>query len=82
MLLQNILTEVNACCICEKYLPLGSNPLLQAHPAAKILIIGQAPGTIAHQTGISWNDQSGKRLRDWMGIDKNMFYNHLGFPNK
>ena len=76
MLLKNILAEVNTCSICEKYLPFGSQPLLQAYSDAKILIIGQAPGSIAHQSGIPWNDQSGKRLRNWMGIEKNLFYDN------
>jgi len=55
-------------------LPLGPKPILQVDPKAKILIIGQAPGIKAHMTGIPWNDDSGVRLREWLGISKETFY--------
>ena len=71
---KNLLTEVRACRICEAELPLGPNPVLRASSMARILIIGQAPGTRVHETGIPWNDPSGERLRDWMQIDREQFY--------
>ncbi len=59
--------------------PLGPKPVVQAHPLAKIIIIGQAPGTKVHQTGIPWNDPSGNRLRQWLNVDKSQFYNPENF---
>jgi uracil-DNA glycosylase len=67
-------SEIRACTLCAKHLPLGPRPVLQAHPAAKILIVGQAPGTAVHRTGIPFNDPSGDRLRAWLGVDKDVFY--------
>ena len=69
-----LLTDVRACRLCEAALPLGPNPVLRASATARILIIGQAPGTRVHETGIPWNDPSGERLRDWMQIDREQFY--------
>ena len=54
---------------------MGPNPVVQIDPRAKILIAGQAPGRVVHETGIPFNDASGNRLRQWMGIDKSVFYN-------
>ena len=73
--LNNLLKEVNDCRLCEEHLPLGPRPVVQASSQAKILIAGQAPGRKVHETGIPFNDPSGDRLRDWMGIDKTLFYN-------
>lgn len=72
--LKDVLTEVRACRVCENELPLGPNPVVRAAEQARILIIGQAPGTRVHATGIPWNDPSGDRLREWMGVDDNTFY--------
>ena len=72
--LENLLEEVRACRVCEMHLPLGPRPVIRIHPEAKILISGQAPGTKVHQTGIPWNDLSGKKLREWMGISPEEFY--------
>ncbi len=66
--------DIQACTLCEKELPLGPRPVFQAHAQARILIVGQAPGTKVHETGIPFNDPSGERLRDWMGIDSDVFY--------
>lgn len=68
-----ILREVRACTACAD-LPLGPNPILQLDPRARILIAGQAPGVRAHNAGIPFDDPSGDRLRDWMGVDREMFY--------
>jgi uracil-DNA glycosylase len=51
------------------------NPVVRAHPKSKIAIIGQAPGSIVHQTGVPWDDKSGQRLRDWLGVSETEFYN-------
>ena len=72
--LDSLLHEVRACRLCEAHLPLGPNPVLRASSTAQILIIGQAPGTRVHATGIPWNDPSGDRLREWMQIDREGFY--------
>lgn len=69
-----LIGEVKACTICSEYLPLGPRPVFQIHPNAKILIAGQAPGVRVHETGIAFNDPSGDRLRAWMDIDHDVFY--------
>ncbi|UZN52124.1 uracil-DNA glycosylase family protein [Cupriavidus cauae] len=77
--LDTLLSEVRACRACEPDLPLGARPVLQASPQSRILIVGQAPGTKVHQTGIPWNDASGKRLREWLGVDAETFYDPTRF---
>ncbi len=72
--LEQLVAEVRNCQLCEKYLPLGPRPVLQVHSSARILIAGQAPGSKVHQTGIPFDDPSGDRLREWMGIDRSAFY--------
>lgn len=69
----DLLTQIRACSKCRD-LPLGPAPLLQADPRAKILIAGQAPGHKAHTSGVPFDDPSGDRLRDWLGIDRETFY--------
>lgn len=72
--LQDLLREVRSCRLCEEFLPLGPNPVVRATDTARLLIVGQAPGTRVHATGIPWNDPSGDRLRDWLAIDRETFY--------
>ncbi len=72
--LKALLEEARACRLCEQHLPLGPRPVLRASPSSRLLIVGQAPGTKVHETGIPWNDPSGERLRDWMGISPDTFY--------
>jgi len=72
--LQVLLEEIRQCRTCEADLPLGPRPVLRAQPTARLLIIGQAPGTRVHETGIPWNDRSGDRLRDWLAVDRETFY--------
>lgn len=72
--LDALLSAVRACRACETHLPLGPRPVLQAGATARILIVGQAPGIKVHTTGIPWDDPSGDRLRAWMGVDKDVFY--------
>lgn len=69
-----LLADVRACRACEAHLPLGPRPVLQAGAAARILVVGQAPGARVHASGIPWDDRSGARLRAWMGIDAEHFY--------
>jgi len=69
-----LLAEVRACRLCEPQLPLGARPILRADERARVLIVGQAPGTKVHATGIPWNDPSGDRLRDWLQVDRDTFY--------
>lgn len=68
------LEKLKACQNCALNLPLGANPIVQISPQAKILIIGQAPGTKAHQTGLPFNDPSGDRLRLWLKMSREQFY--------
>ncbi len=72
--LSHLLTEVRQCRICETQLPLGARPVLQCAASARILIAGQAPGSKVHASGIPFDDPSGERLREWMGIDQGIFY--------
>ncbi len=69
-----LIREIQACHVCEPYLPLGANPVFIAKPKARILIVGQAPGIRVHKTGLPFNDPSGTRLRRWLGIDRQTFY--------
>lgn len=69
-----LIAEIAQCQICAQHLEHGCRPVVQAHPDAKVLIIGQAPGLKVHQSGVPFNDASGERLRRWMGIDKSRFY--------
>lgn len=70
---EHLLESVRSCRICEG-LPLGPRPILQHGKKAKILIAGQAPGRITHEKGIPFDDPSGNRLREWLGIDRDVFY--------
>lgn len=72
--LDDLMARARACRICEGHLPLGPRPVLRASTTARLLIVGQAPGTKVHATGIPWNDASGDTLRGWMGVDRDTFY--------
>jgi uracil-DNA glycosylase len=72
--LASMLTEVRACTICAEHLPLGPRPVLQMRASARILIAGQAPGRKVHASGIPFNDASGDRLRHWLGMSREVFY--------
>ncbi len=74
MSLKRILCEVRACRICEAELPLGPRPVVQLSNTARLVIVGQAPGSKVHQSGIPWNDASGDRLRDWLDLDRSAFF--------
>lgn len=70
----SLLDEVRSCRLCQQHLPLEPRPILQWHPEARILIAGQAPGRRTHHAGIPFDDVSGERLRDWLGVDRTTFY--------
>ena len=72
--LDYLLRDIRACRICEAHLPLGPKPVLRASATARLLVVGQAPGTKVHATGIPWNDASGQRLRAWLDMDAATFY--------
>ena len=72
--LDTLLTDIRACRLCEAHLPLGPRPVLRASATSRLLIVGQAPGTKVHASGIPWDDASGKRLREWLGMDADTFY--------
>ena len=72
--MKKLIAEIKKCTVCSPHLKLGARPVLNAHAESKIIIIGQAPGLIVHQTGIPWDDQSGENLRNWMGIENDIFY--------
>jgi uracil-DNA glycosylase len=71
--MEDLLTEIRQCTICSDSLEFGPRPILAAHKQSKIAVIGQAPGSVVHRTGVPWDDLSGKNLRDWMGIDNDTF---------
>ncbi len=72
--ISSLLTEVRACTICEAHLPHGPRPVLQLDPNARILIAGQAPGRKVHESGVPFDDASGNRLREWLGVSCDIFY--------
>ena len=67
-MLEGLLTAVRGCRACDAHLPLGPRPVVQVGTTARILVVGQAPGAKVHGSGVSWDDKSGERLRDWMGM--------------
>ena len=67
--------DILACRVCEAHLPNPPRPIMAISATAKIVITGQAPGRLAHESGVPWNDPSGIRLREWMGIGDADFYN-------
>ena len=71
---ESVLADVRACRACAGALPHAPRPVLQASPSARVLIIGQAPGSKVHASGVPWDDDSGDRLRDWTGLPREAFY--------
>lgn len=69
-----LMQRISACRLCAAHLPLGPRPILQAAPSARILIVGQAPGQIAHRAGRPFDDASGDRLQEWLGLSREQFY--------
>ncbi|ADR21365.1 IclR family transcriptional regulator [Marivirga tractuosa] len=77
--MHDLLHDIRNCTECLADLPMGANPIVQASSQSKIAIIGQAPGIAVHQSGIPWDDKSGDNLRNWLGVDKNQFYDEEVF---
>lgn len=71
----SLIEKIRQCNSCKNFLPEGPRPVVQLSPQSKVLIIGQAPGKRVHQTGIPWNDASGRTLRKWLNVDEFTFYN-------
>jgi uracil-DNA glycosylase len=69
-----LLAEIRACTLCAAHLPAGPRPIVQFSATSSIVIIGQAPGTRVHESGIAWDDASGERLRGWTGLTPDIFY--------
>ena len=72
--IKRLLDDVRACTICATALPHGPRPVLQMSRASRVLIAGQAPGRRVHESGVPFDDPSGERLRDWMGVTRDQFY--------
>ena len=70
----HLMARIRACRVCAQSLPHGCRPVLQAHPEARLLIVSQAPGRKVHDSGIPFDDKSGAKLREWLGIDRGVFY--------
>ena len=66
--------EARACDACAEHLPFKPRPVFRVGRSARLLIVGQAPGRLVHETGIPWNDPSGEVLRAWLGVDRAVFY--------
>lgn len=71
---QDLRARIAACTLCAAHLPLGPRPIARFSPTSRLLIIGQAPGTKVHASGVPWDDDSGDRLRGWLGLDQATFY--------
>jgi len=69
-----LLSEIRACTICAEHLPLGPRPVFQVHPSVRVLIAGQAPGRKVHESGVPFDDASGDRLRIWLRVSRETFY--------
>ncbi|MET2986301.1 uracil-DNA glycosylase family protein [Aureibaculum conchae] len=72
--MKDLLSDIRKCEVCKSHLALGPRPVFRASIESKIIIIGQAPGTKVHKTGIPWDDPSGKQLRKWLAISDETFY--------
>jgi uracil-DNA glycosylase family 4 len=72
--MEKLLNDIANCTLCQEHLVDGCRPVADAHPQAKLMIIGQAPGRRVHESGIPWDDPSGDRLRSWLKMDKEEFY--------
>jgi len=72
--MKRLLKEISACTICQEHLPYPPKPVMSASPNSRIIIIGQAPGSRVQETGIPWDDPSGKLLRKWLQVDDAVFY--------
>ncbi|NJB86885.1 uracil-DNA glycosylase [Lewinella marina] len=74
-----VLERARDCTVCAPALPLGPNPIFRIHPEARIALISQAPGRLAHESSVAYDDASGRRLRDWLGVTEAEFYHSTTF---
>ena len=72
--MEDLLCKIRDCKVCKDHLPLGPRPIIEANKNSRIVLISQAPGRVVHESGIAWKDQSGKKLREWLGVDEDTFY--------
>lgn len=79
--LQTLVNDIRQCKLCQTQFSHAPNPIIQVSDTAKVLIIGQAPGVKAHQSNTPWNDDSGDKLRRWLGVNKPQFYNDALFAH-
>lgn len=77
--MQPLLEKIRKCTVCEPHLPMGARPIIEACSSSKIVLISQAPGRVVHKSGIPFQDQSGKKLREWLGVDEATFYDVNNF---
>lgn len=77
--MDKLLSEIRNCTVCNEFLPNDPKPIIQASNVSKIVIIGQAPGQKVQDSGIPWDDASGNNLREWLGVDRQTFYNEKVF---
>jgi len=77
--MKNLISEIRQCTVCKEHLPMGPRPIVEASPDSKIILISQAPGRIVHESGKAWADQSGKKLREWLGVSEKTFYDTSNF---
>ncbi|MFD1062670.1 uracil-DNA glycosylase family protein [Winogradskyella litorisediminis] len=77
--MKDLLSEIKSCTVCRNHLPLGANPIVSFSEHSKIILLSQAPGRIAHQKSKAWDDPSGRKLREWLGVNDTQFYNPDNF---
>ena len=77
--MKDLLSKIRDCKVCKDHLPLGPRPIIEATKNSKIVLISQAPGRVVHESGTAWKDQSGKKLREWLGVSEDTFYNTNNF---
>jgi len=77
--MEEYLNKIRQCTICSDHLPLGPRPIVSAHPESRIAIVGQAPGIKVHESGVPWDDPSGRQLRRWLNVTDQEFYDETKF---
>ncbi len=77
--MKKLLKQIRECTLCETHLEHGTNPVVAFSKKSKIIIVGQAPGRVVHESGVPWDDQSGENLRGWLGVTSEQFYDETLF---
>lgn len=78
-MIEELLSEIQECSVCKEHLPLGPRPIVAATEQSKIVLASQAPGRMAHLHNKAWDDLSGRKLRDWLGVTNEVFYDSDNF---